>query len=338
MTSTRTLAKEAALKLLQNGERPTADRIRNTIGKGAQQTILSALDEFWGEIGARLNEPRLPETLLEPMNMLWSQAVTEAGRQWQSEKSVLEERVRVLETELSEVKEALIGTQTALRQSQAEVGEAQTCISEQTERLTEQTENIRALQEELGRLTNQRDQSNELLKAEREGRERDQTAWLNEIDAARQTVKAVNIDKDRLSQAFSEARDTQVRQDLLLKHAEQASAELKTQLEARNAEFDMKSQAHEHLLAESAARLREIQRLETELTQKQNALTALEGRVQAREKDLNALMESLSTMRLQVERLSAENQILRDERESQRSNRAEIEQFFLQAMERLGEK
>jgi len=338
MSTTRILAKEAALKLLQNGERPTADRVRNAIGKGAQQTILSALDEFWGEIGARLNDPRLPEALLEPMNALWSQAVTEAGRQWQSEKSALEERVRVLETELSDVKEALTATQTELRQRQADVRVAHVRISEQTDLLAEQAENIKELQEESNRFVSQRDQLNELLKAEREGRERDQTAWLNEIDAARQTVKAVNAEKDKLSQALSEARDAQVRQDLLLKHTEQASAEFKTQLDTTRTQLDVKNQAHERLLAESAEQLRQIQRLETEIAQKQNAITEWKDAFQAKEEELDTLSESSSAIRLQIERLGAENQVLREERESQRSNQAEIEQFFLQAIERLGEK
>lgn len=337
MTSTRILAKEAALRLLQNGERPTADRVRNTIGKGSQQTILSALDEFWGEIGGRLNEPRLPEALLGPMNTLWTQAVREAGRQWDAERSSLEARTRVLEEGLSGAEMALSNTQVALRHSQKEAGEAHEHARRQGERLAELERDIQALQEESNRLATQGDQLKELLRVEREGRERDQTIWLKEIDTARQAVKTANAEKETLVRTLSQARDAQVRQELLLKQSEQTNTDLDARLKAKETQLEAKSEAHECVLAESIEQARRIERLESEVSQRQTELFGLKETLQKKEQAHATLMDSSASIRLQAERLRAENQMLRDEIASLRSNRAEIEHFFQLLMERLGD-
>lgn len=96
-------SKASAMAILCTGQRPTAEQVRQTIGQGAQQTILTALDEFWAEVGERLREPRLPEALVNPVRELWVQALEEAQRQWASEKARLEMDSQNLRVQLDAV-------------------------------------------------------------------------------------------------------------------------------------------------------------------------------------------------------------------------------------------
>ncbi|WP_043750488.1 DNA-binding protein [Imhoffiella purpurea] len=338
MSTTRILTKEAAFKLLQKGERPTADRVRAAIGQGAQQTILAALDDFWGEVGARLCEPRLPESLVEPVNAIWSQAVVEAGRQWQSERAGFEERIGTLETEkeglrreLNELREELERRERLADEQRALAARQVARIAEQELTLEERSQRIQSLEEESARLVARRDQLGELLEVEREGRERDQAAWLKEIDAARQALKAANAEKETLTRTLAETRDAKVRQDLLLERAERERSELESRLRTE-------TESREHALAQSADLSRRIERLEAESARDREEIAAWRETLGAKERELAELAETSHGLRLQSERLDAENRILRDQVSALRSDRSEIERFFQQAMARLGER
>ena len=136
-TSTRLLAKEAGLQLLRAGQRPTAERIRQLIGQGAQQTILSALDDLWIEVGERLRDPRLPTALLAPVTALWSAAVSEAGAQWAEARAALEAQRDAAQAEIARLVAAAAAAEQA-RLALAARGE------EQAQRLAEVQEALGA--------------------------------------------------------------------------------------------------------------------------------------------------------------------------------------------------
>jgi len=232
MSNTRQLAKAAALELLQNGQRPTADRVRQAIGQGAQQTILSALDDLWAEVGERLREPRLPEALVEPVAELWARALAEADQQWQTERGRLGEQLETAERQLKALTEKNDALETALEAAHVRATAAEHRVEDQDARI----EALDAKQLELdGALTRLRDENDQLrasVQTERDGRERDQAAWLQQVDKARQDRKTANADRKRSSQLLDQERETAASQRVLLAQREQRLEDLQVQLAA----------------------------------------------------------------------------------------------------------
>jgi Plasmid replication region DNA-binding N-term len=75
----------AADSLLRSGERPTIDRIRQTLGSGSPNTINPLLDAWWKRLGSRLDAGpaalhRLPESVAHVAEALWMQALDEGRR------------------------------------------------------------------------------------------------------------------------------------------------------------------------------------------------------------------------------------------------------------------
>ncbi len=232
MSNTRQLAKAAALELLQNGQRPTAERVRQAIGQGAQQTILSALDDLWAEVGERLREPRLPEALVKPVADLWARALAEADQQWQTERGRLGEELETAERQLKALTEKNDALETALEAAHVRATAAEHRVEDQAARI----EALDAKQLELdGALTRLRDENDQLrasVQTERDGRERDQAAWLQQVDKARQDLKTANADRKRSSQLLDQERAAAASQRVLLAQREQRLEDLQVQLAA----------------------------------------------------------------------------------------------------------
>lgn len=330
MTNTRTLAKEAALKLLQGGQRPTADRVRAAIGQGAQQTILGALDEFWVEIGERLRDPRLPEPLVAPVLELWGRAVTAADQRWQTERAALEGRLGELETRLADQNQRLA------RECQEKIdAEARALAADDRARALQQTTEDQqrayaALTEEAGRLRTEAAQLRELLQIERDARERDQAVWLQQIDAARQTTKAAQAEKDQVGRLLEESRDRVVRQTLLLQQTEQRLQECDAVLVTRTGERD-------EARTRSDGLARQIERLDGDLRRRQVAAEEQDELIRQAAARNAGLADRVNAIQLEKEGLMAENRVLRDELLTLRANRTEFETSLQRALERLGD-
>lgn len=177
------------------------------IGQGAQQTILSALDEFWAEVGERLREPRLPEALVKPVRELWVQALEEAHRQWTSEKTRLETDIQTLRVQLEAV--VLENSDLIIVLLEGEFADAQMQI-------------MRAREEG--------DQLQSALTAERDGRERDQAAWLLPLEKARQDLKAMSAEKNKLATQLADARDSVAKHRITVAQKEQHETDLKSRI------------------------------------------------------------------------------------------------------------
>ncbi len=232
MSNTRQLAKAAALELLQNGQRPTAERVRQAIGQGAQQTILSALDDLWAEVGERLREPRLPEALVEPVAELWARALAEADQQWQTERGRLGEQLETAERQLTALTEKNDTLETALEAAQARATAAEHKVEEQAARIEALDGKQLELDGALTRLRDENDQLRASVQTERDGRERDQAAWLQKVDKARQDLKTANADRKRSNQLLDQERETAASQRVLLAQREQRLEDLQVKLTA----------------------------------------------------------------------------------------------------------
>jgi hypothetical protein len=75
----------AADQLLRDGQRPTIEKVRATIGRGSPNTINPLLDAWWGRLAGRLDAGpaalhRLPEPVLLAAEGLWLQTLDEARK------------------------------------------------------------------------------------------------------------------------------------------------------------------------------------------------------------------------------------------------------------------
>ncbi|MBK1724089.1 DNA-binding protein [Thiocystis violacea] len=328
MSNTRALAKEAAFKLLQSGQRPTADRVRAAIGQGAQQTILGALDEFWREIGERLSEPRLPDPLVEPVMSLWSQAVGAAAAQWQTERTGFEERLAALESRAQTLAQHLREETDAREQAETRVASADTLIEELQHARAEQTAVQQALRTEVERLTSEAIQTRQSLDAERDARERDQAAWMQQIDAARQATKTALAERETLAKQLHELRETTVRQSLLLAQADERVKELGATLEVRTRECSIAQ-------TQASTAAREAERLDSQLQRAVAVLEEHKAQIQSSEDRSRAVAERLAALQLEREGLLAENRTLRDELGVLRARREEFETSVQRALGQL---
>lgn len=327
-TNTRTLAKEAALKLLQSGQRPTADRVRAAIGQGAQQTILGALDEFWGEIGERLRDPRLPEPLVEPVMALWSHAVSQADERWQTERIGLEYRIAELVGQVDSSMQQLSREIEARTAAETHVAATEGRNEALQRALDEHRSAYAALNGEADRLRAEVARVKELLQIERDTRERDQAAWLKELDAARQSVKATRAEKEQIGKLLEEFREQNVRQKLLLQQGDLRLQELDRALATRTQERDEASARSDvlerqcELLAGELERVRATGEEQVEL-------------IRLADQQHGELTERMTAIQLEKEGVMAENRVLREALALQRADRAEFEASLQRALDRI---
>ena len=327
MSNTRTLAKAAALELIQNGQRPTAELVRQAIGQGSQQTILHALDEFWLEIGERLREPRLPEALVEPMTALWRNARETARGQWQLERATLGAEVSSLQQRLDTLSTAL----AALTAERDRLSAAQT-VGEQ--RIAEQGVQVRSLEEACdtlkAALTRHRDETGTLraaIQAEREGRERDQAAWLRQIDQARQALKDANAERMTLEQRLGNARDVLAQVRLTLAEREQRIVDLMAQIGRAEEEGRALQERAQQLTAD-------VQAAERQRKRGESARQVLVDALQMARQEAGAVKAASETIALDRDRLSTETIRLREELAAARAAQRSLEDALRLALSR----
>lgn len=234
-TTTRALAKTAALAILRRGERPTAEKVRAAVGHGAQQTILSALDEFWAELGERLREPRLPAAVVDAAAALWSLALKEGAQQWDTERAAAATRV----AELASVSERQREEQAALL---AQCDQHQGENRQLTTRLDGATAALGTTRREAADLRDQvqgRDRVVGALRtelaAERAGREADQATWLTQLDEVRQRLKAADGAVTKTQAALNQVREAEATHRVAVACTTQRSADLERQLQEHRA-------------------------------------------------------------------------------------------------------
>lgn len=275
---------QAADALLQEGARPTIERIRLRLGRGSPNTVSPMLERWFGGLGQRLlgsapstQDDTVPAAVTQAAQALWSSACAaaegsaaqawsarqatqdaaaqelEAARtQLQAREALLHERVQAMESalalstqQLSESNERGKAQQTRLEQHEQEVRDLRSAALRSSERLA-------ALQQQLEQAQEQARSERQAIEARHGANER---RWLEEVDRARQETRKSAL-----------ALQEQTRKSALLQtQAEAAAAALQTaqsthaeQLQAAHqalasAQAQAQASQHQALLAERQA-------------------------------------------------------------------------------------
>lgn len=135
---------QAADALLEQGARPTIERIRLHIGRGSPNTVSPMLEQWFANLGQRLGMrettgqgTEIPETVLQTAKALWEKACAQA--QMQSERACTAERVR-----LEGVARHLSDTQVQLDARESAVNERLQTMEAALQLCTQQVEECNA--------------------------------------------------------------------------------------------------------------------------------------------------------------------------------------------------
>jgi predicted RNase H-like nuclease (RuvC/YqgF family) len=103
-TEKRSQIYEIADQLLREGIKPTQQNVRDRLGSGSLTTINRALNEWWEQLGSRLEAQTqgfdLPDPVIKQVNRLWSEALAYADR-------ASNQRVEALQKQLAEARAEL---------------------------------------------------------------------------------------------------------------------------------------------------------------------------------------------------------------------------------------
>lgn len=220
--------KYTAIKLLSQGESPSVQKIRDTLGTGSNTTIAEHL-KVWREEHKNQEihhlPANMPKELVAAIEVLWQTAMEQANNQLVAIKQNLDQREQqmqqeklTLEMNINELKNRLIEIQQRLDNRNNEAQSLRTELAIAQEKLVNSSEELVAtkqqyelrlnhisdekylvvekadnLQKELAQwqqqLSDQADKHQAILIAERARQEQSEKRWLNLIDQARQETK-----------------------------------------------------------------------------------------------------------------------------------------------------
>ena len=213
----------AADALLQEGARPTIERIRLRLGRGSPNTVSPMLEQWFAGLGQRLGgagtappgSSTVPDPVLQAAQALWAaassaadaataqtwstrqaaqdataQTLENARAQLQARELALDERLQAMETaltlstqQLRESNERAKTQQTALVQREEELRDARAALAAAAQRSSEQ---LTALQQQLEQTQAQARDERSAIEARHVANER---RWLEEVDRARQEAR-----------------------------------------------------------------------------------------------------------------------------------------------------
>lgn len=89
--------------LLQEGQRPTINKIAQRLGHGSNTTIGEALEIWWSLLHSRLesafNTPAIDSEIIDLAENLWKRAVEKSSVQYQNDKKQIESALAILQEE-----------------------------------------------------------------------------------------------------------------------------------------------------------------------------------------------------------------------------------------------
>ncbi|MCK5725220.1 MAG: DNA-binding protein [Thiotrichaceae bacterium] len=104
-------AKQVAGELLRRGVQPTWRIIREILGTGSASTLQNAVNLYWSELGAHLDNlekrPELPKNLVKDFNNLWDKALQISEKKLEKRLSDAFEKAKEIEITVNKEKEAL---------------------------------------------------------------------------------------------------------------------------------------------------------------------------------------------------------------------------------------
>ena len=194
----------AADALLQEGARPTIERIRLRLGRGSPNTVSPMLEQWFAGLGQRLGgagtAPPGSSAADAAVAQTWStrqaaqdataQTLENARAQLQARELALDERLQAMETaltlstqQLRESNERAKVQQTALEQREEELRDARAALAAAAQRSSAQ---LTALQQQLEQTQAQARDERSAIEARHVANER---RWLEEVDRARQEAR-----------------------------------------------------------------------------------------------------------------------------------------------------
>lgn len=212
---TRELTPLVATRLLAEGTKPTVESIRAVIKKGSVTTIQSALNDWWVDLGKRINNlmrhPTLPDVVANVAMGLWNEALAEAERTTESHRQEAENRVaeaearaRVAENEHRIAEEAKQAALSDLNSANASIAGLERTLAAETAHknsLLRQVAEIQGLLEQarIDLNTARQESARELEKA--------QKSFQEQLDLAQERFEGVEthmlleIDRERTNGA-----------------------------------------------------------------------------------------------------------------------------------------
>ena len=249
---------QAADVLLQQGTRPTIERIRLQIGRGSPNTVSPMLEQWFSGLGKRLgmgNTPGqgadMPEEVLQAAKKLWEVAAAEAHanseqfcvnerNRLDGESQSLEEANRQLDARENAVNERLAAMEDTLQLCKRQLQESnargvviQRTVAEQSAEIALNQEALSHARDEATALQHRLDSVKNLAKEEKAVLEESYRAsehrWLAEVDRARQEMrKSALLAQQKESKMDSLQQQTESLKDKIHAHelekAQQVSA------------------------------------------------------------------------------------------------------------------
>lgn len=207
----------AADQLVAAGVRPNTERVRSALGRGSPNTIAPLLEQWWSELGERLNQrlalPELPEAVATAFAETWALAVA-AGRSHAEalvapERTALAEVLASADHAMAQHRADLVALEGRLREAQASVQGLETALAISEQRANDLQRDLSTQNVAILAMTQQRDAAeiraqaaSERADAERAAaaKEREELQALlrqvedraySEVDRTRQEVKTV---------------------------------------------------------------------------------------------------------------------------------------------------
>lgn len=233
---------QAADALLQEGARPTIERIRLRLGRGSPNTVSPMLEQWFGGLGQRLGgtahpasfDNAVPAPVMQAAQALWAaasnaadehaaqawstrqteqdtaaQTLETARTQLQARELALDERLQAMETalalstqQLRESNERAKTQQAALAQREQELRDVRDALSVAAQRSSVQ---LAALQQQLEATQAQARDERSAIEARHLANER---RWLEEVDRARQEARKsalLHLQADTAAEAAAQA-------------------------------------------------------------------------------------------------------------------------------------
>lgn len=177
---TRELVIDVATRLLSQGEKPAVGNVRAIIGKGSNLTIQSALNDWWKDLGQRLNalysHPALPDAVSSAALGLWTQALREAESSYQQYRAEADAEIAAASGRISELEEERRNLDAIRKTIQGKLDVAQAVIGEMEKTVATELAHKVALENQVEYLSIQvretRIETNAILTAAREETER----------------------------------------------------------------------------------------------------------------------------------------------------------------------
>lgn len=313
---------EACDRVLERGERPTVDRVRQELGRGSPARVGAVLDAWWDHLATRLSGerslPGVPKSVAEAFRTIWSEACSasrlELEREFKAQQAALaDERAKLEERETAVQAEAeLARSLEAAANARADACELRLGDAERHAAL--QASQIQSMEAQLVEANAIRRELNErmhaLLQQEKELRITIETVRqeasehiratedraLTEIDRARHEVSQVRAElkkaQDKFSAKIDELTEQRTSMAASLAREQAGRARLEADLEGSKAQLADVSAKLAAALARATDLKAEKDRAEARAADQASAASQLQLQIEQMGERLSALLAS----------------------------------------------